>query len=70
MRHGTRRNGPSKDAIPEVARRLAEKLGKSVEDFRYLEIRFHDGKQWTVVAYWEQRTSEGWQVVDWTDLVL
>jgi hypothetical protein len=49
-----------------VAQRLAVRLGRKLEELRYVEIRFHDGRQWTRVARWEQRIDGQWLEVDWT----
>ncbi|MCA9194455.1 MAG: hypothetical protein KDB03_21945 [Planctomycetales bacterium] len=63
-RHST---GNLQSYLRTVAANLAQKLGKRPEDFRYVEIRFHDGQQWTVTTFWQYQENGQWFNVRWTE---
>ena len=50
-----------------VANQLAARLKAQPKEFRYVEIRFHDGNQWTLEARWEQLRNGEWVEVPWTE---
>jgi hypothetical protein len=45
---------------------LAGRLGRRIEEIRHIEIRYHDGRQWTIRTAWEQLIDGQWVEVDWT----
>ncbi len=49
-----------------IARRLAERLKMDIQNLRLIEVRYHDGRQWTIRTAWEQRIGDDWVEVDWT----
>lgn len=52
-----------------TAEHLARNLGVEPNDLRHVEVRFHNGRQWTVECHWEYRVDGQWKEVPWTSTI-
>ena len=67
-----RRNhsAPSEDEIvKKTAEHLAGNIGCDPAELRRVDIRFHNGSQWTVESRWEQLRDGQWEEIHWTDTI-
>ncbi|MDA8563978.1 hypothetical protein N9L06_05950 [Mariniblastus sp.] len=59
------RSGPSEhELLCQAGDKLAEQIGIPVCDLRFINKTFHNGRQWTIEARWDQLIDGQWVAVD------
>ena len=53
------------EIVKSTAEHLARNVGCKPSELRRVDIRYHNGMQWTVEMRWEQLKSGQWEEIDW-----
>ena len=54
------------EVVKQTAENLARNVGCDPVELRRVDIRFHNGSQWTVESRWEQLKDGQWEEIHWT----